>query len=143
MDIFGQLGINTTAAFQFAFFLFAIVFLSNVVFKPYAHALEERQKRTTGGEDLAIEFHQKSLELQAEYETKMRSLNDDIKAIVDEAKAQAAKDYEAAVGGVRREAESLIQSNRTQVAAAVQLASSELKSQTSAVAMAITNKLIK
>ena len=143
MDIFGQLGINTTAAFQFVFFVIAVIFLSKVVFGPYAHALEERQKRTTGGEDLAIEFHHKSVGLHSEYETKMRALNHDIKTIVDEAKALAGKQYETVVGGVRQESEKLVQGNRAKVAAAVQAASADLKSQTNAVAMAITTKLLK
>lgn len=143
MDIFGQLGINTTAAFQFAFFCIALIFLTKVVFGPYAHAFEERQRRTKGGEDLALEYQNKSVELQSSYETKMRELNDEIKSIVDSAKTQANKEYEATVNAVRSESEKLVQSNRTQLVAAVQGASQELKTQTTSVALAITNKLLK
>ena len=143
MDIFGQLGINTTAGFQFVFFVIAMIFLTKTVFGPYAHALQERQKRTTGGEDLATEFRHKTVELQSEYENKMRALNHDIKAIVDDAKALATKNYEAAVSGVRAESEGLVQANRSKVTAAVQAASAELKAQTNAIAMAITTKLLK
>lgn len=143
MDIFNQLGINTTAAFQFVFFCVALIFLSKVVFGPYAHALEERQRRTKGGEDLALEFQGKSVELQSSYETKMRELNNEIKAIVDSAKTQANKEYETAVSAVRAEAEKSIQNNRTQLVSAVQSAAQELKTQTTSVALAITNKLLK
>lgn len=143
MDIFGQLGINTTAAFQFAFYCIALIFLSKFVFGPYAHAYEERQRRTKGGEDLALEYQNKSVELQSTYEAKMRELNDDIKAIVDSAKTQANKEYETTVSSVRADSEKLVQANRTQLVASVQTASQELKSQTPAVALAITNKLLK
>ncbi|WP_415063651.1 ATP synthase F0 subunit B [Bdellovibrio sp.] len=143
MDIFGQLGINTTAAFQFVFFSIALLFLSKVVFAPYAHALEERQRRTKGGEDLALEYQNKSVELQTEYETKLRTLNGEIKTIVDSAKSQANKEYEALIANVRTDSEKLVQENRSKISAAVQTAAADLKSQTTAVAMAITTKLLK
>lgn len=143
MDIFGQLGINTTAAFQFVLFAIALTFLSKVVFAPYAHALEERQKRTKGSEDLALEYHTKSIEMQNEYEGKLRDLTSQIKMSVDQAKAEATKDYELLVNKARQESEELVLSNRQKVTASVQQAMAELKSQTSAVAMAITTKLLK
>jgi F-type H+-transporting ATPase subunit b len=142
MDIFGQLGINTTAGIQFVLFAIALIFLSKFVFGPYAHALEERERRTKGGEDLALEYQQKSVELHSEYETKARDVNNEIKKIVDASKAQANKEYEALVEKARGEANKLVQDNRTKVTAAVQQAASELKSQTNAVAMAITTKLL-
>ncbi|MEN0057828.1 MAG: ATP synthase F0 subunit B [Bdellovibrio sp.] len=143
MDIFGQLGINTTAAFQFVLFAIALIYLSKFVFAPYAHALEERQRRTKGGEDLALEYQNKSVELHTEYETKIRQLNSEIKTIVDGAKSHANKEYESTVAKARGEADKLVHENRTKVASAVQGAAAELKTQTNAVAMAITTKLLK
>lgn len=142
MDIFGQLGINTTAGIQFVFFAIALLFLTKFVFTPYAHALEERQNKTKGGEDLAAEYQAKSVELHSEYETKIRALNVEIKNIVDASKAEANKQYETAVAKSRSEADQLVSSNRTKITAAVELASKELKSQTQAVALAITSKLL-
>lgn len=142
MDIFAQLGINATAIIQFVFFTIALTFLSKVVFSPYAHALEERQRRTKGGEDLALEYQNKSIELQSEYETKTRAINAEIKAIVDEAKGQANKEYETLVNTTRAESEKQVLNNRNKISSAVQTAAGELKSQTNAVAMAITTKLL-
>ncbi|NUN05406.1 MAG: ATP synthase F0 subunit B [Bdellovibrio sp.] len=143
MDIFGQLGINTTAGFQFVLFAIALIFLSKFVFAPYAHALEERQARTKGGEDLALEYQNKSVELQSEYEAKLRDLNGQIKTIVDASKSQANKEYEVLVERARSEAEKHVQTNRTKISSAVTAAAAELKTQTTAVAMTITNKLLK
>lgn len=142
MDIFAQLGINTTAGIQFVFFAIALIFLSKVVFGPYAHALEERERRTKGGEDLALEYQNKSVELQTEYEVKTRDLNSQMKSIIDAAKTQANKDYESAVSKARTEADKLVQDNRTQITSAVATAAGDLKSQTNSVAMAITSKLL-
>ena len=143
MDIFGQLGINTTAAFQFVLFAIALIFLSKVVFAPYTHALEERENRTKGGEDLAVEFSNKAAELQSQYETKLRALNSETKSIMDAARTKATQDYESTVSGVRTEAEKMVQENRKTIAQSVQAAAAELKSQSPAVAMAITQKLLK
>lgn len=142
MDIFAQIGINTTAFIQFGFFAIAMIFLSKFVFKDYAHALDERQKRTKGGEDLATEYHKKSVELQSEYESKLREVNAEIKTIYDTSKAEANRKYEDQVSAARAEAEGLVSKNRKEITAAVQSASAELKNQTNAVAMAITTKLL-
>ena len=142
MDIFHQIGINATAIIQFVFFAIALIFLSKVVFGPYAHALEERQKRTKGGEDLALEFQKKSIELQSEYEVKARDVNGKIKDIFDATKAEANKQYENSVGIAREEANRQITENRNKLIKAVEQAAQELKGQTTMVAMAITNKLL-
>lgn len=142
MDIFGQLGINTTAAYQFVIYSITLLFLSKVVFGPYAQALNERQKRTKGGEDLAVEFHAKATELQSEYETKTRDLAGQIKSIVDTQKSMASKESELIIARAKEESEQQIQKNRDVVTAAVKTAESELKNQTSAVATTITAKLL-
>jgi F-type H+-transporting ATPase subunit b len=143
MDIFGQLGINTTAAFQFVFFAIALTFLSRVVFGPYSTALEERQKRTKGGEDLALEYQTKAIQLQHEYESKVRDINTQIKMIIDSAKSAASKEYETLVSSARSESEKLVVDNRSKVASAIKQVSEDLKSQTTVIATVISNKLLK
>ena len=142
MDIFGQLGINLTAVIQFVLFATALLFLSKFVFGPYAHALEERERKTKGGEELALEYQTKAVELHSEYEAKAREINLEIKGIVDSSKAAANKEYEKIVANARAEADQLIQKNRATISSAVAAAAGELKAQTSAVAMAITTKLL-
>lgn len=142
MDIFSSIGVNSTAFIQFALFAITLIFMSKVVFEPFAHALEERQKRTKGGEDLALEFQKKSVELSSTYELKAREINASIKSIFDAARGDANKKYEGVVGSARAEATDLTTKNRAQIAAEVEKTSAELKSQTSNVAMAITNKLL-
>jgi F-type H+-transporting ATPase subunit b len=143
MNILGQLGINSTAAIQFILFAISILFLTKAIFSPYLSALEERKKRTKGGEDLALEILAQSKHLQKEYETKLRGLNDQIKSTVESAKTLADKDYREALSSAKAEAELFIANNRKELSGSIEVAASELKSQTTAVAMAITTKLIK
>lgn len=142
MDILQSIGINSTAGIQFVIFVIAIFFLNKFVFTSYAHAAEERLKRTKGGEDLALEFQKKAIELQSVYELKAREINDQIKSIVDEAKGAANKQYESTVSAARDQATTLTNENRSKVLAAFNQASVQLKEQTSTMAMAITNKLL-
>ena len=142
MDILAQLGINFTAVIQFVLFSIVMIFLSKFVFAPYAHVLEERETRTKGGEDLALEFHNKATELQSEYETKLVSLNKDMKEIIDASKAEASKNMEAAVTEARKTADQLIADNKVNIANSVKKAESELKNETNSAALLITNKLL-
>lgn len=142
MDIFGQLGINPTAGIQFVFFAIALSFLAKYVFSPYAKAHEERERKTKGGEELALEYKARAIELQSEYETKIRHLNNEMKSIIDESKANANKHYESALHQTRTDAEKLISENRNKIAKQIEAAAQELKSQTHTVAVAITTKLL-
>ncbi len=142
MEILQQIGVNKTALIQFVIFAIAILFLTKVVFSSYAQALDERENRTKGGEDLAVEFKKKALELQGEYEVKAREVANEIKGIFDAQKAEASSSYEGIVNTARQNAEGLVLENRTKITAAVSSASADLKAQTNTVALAITHKLL-
>lgn len=142
MEILQQIGVNQTALIQFVIFLFALLFLYNVVFKPYSHALEEREKRTKGGEDLALEIQKQALDLQRDYESKAREVSSQVKSIFDTHKMTATKDAEFLVAQARSEAEKLVQNNRDQVQISMRSASENLKGQTTQVALAITQKIL-
>lgn len=142
MDILAQLGINITAVYQFVLFTITMIFLSKFVFTPYAHALEERENRTKGGEDLALEFHNKAAQLQSEYETKLVSLNKEMKEIIDASKAEANKSFELVVSDARKNADQMVADNKTKIVNSVKQVEAELKSETNSAALLITNKLL-
>lgn len=142
LQICKQIGINQTAFIQFAIFILTITFLRYVVFGPYTQAMSERKHRTKGGEDLAVEIHKKAGELHAEYELKAKEINSQINEIYDHSRTRAMKDYETIVQSARNEANELIEKNRNQLQDKIRSTAEQLKSQTSAVALVITNKLL-
>jgi F-type H+-transporting ATPase subunit b len=142
MEIFQQIGINGTFIYQFLIFAVVIIFLSKFVFTGYAHSFEERENRTKGGEDLAVEFKKKTIQLQEEYEKRAREIATEIKWIFDTHKQEATRAFEDSTHEARTTADAIIKSNRTTLGAAVSVASDELKKQTASVAQAITNKLL-
>ncbi|MFP5518376.1 MAG: ATP synthase F0 subunit B [Bdellovibrionia bacterium] len=142
MEILQQIGINHTALFQFVIFTITLIFLSNVVFKPYAKALEQREQKTKGGEDLAVELQKQAAELQKDYEVKVKDLTEKMKNIFETHKSSAQKDSEVLVTAARKQAEQTVEENRKVISTAVSQASNDLKAQTPQVAMMITQKLI-
>lgn len=142
MSLINALGINEFAIVQFGIFILIFGFLTTYVFKPYVAAYEQRQDRTKGGEVLAEEFQHKTTELHADYESRARLLNSHIHEIFAKHRAEALAEYDRIVGRARQEATALIEKNRQSLATAVHAAADELKSQTPAVALAITNKLL-
>ncbi|RYZ85581.1 MAG: hypothetical protein EOP04_15640 [Proteobacteria bacterium] len=142
MEIIHQLGINQSAFIQFAIFISIFFFLNAYVFTPYYKALEERENRTSGGEDLAAEFQKKTTDLQTEYQAKAKDLSAKIKSIYDAQRAEAAKEYEVIVTKARGEATGLLETNDRAIAQSIQSTAAALKAETTNVAVAITQKLL-
>lgn len=142
MEIIQQLGINGTALIQFGIFICIFFFLNLYLFKPYYKAFEERENRTLGSEDLALEIHQKTTELHSEYQTKAKSVSQKIKTIYDAQRTDALKEYDSIVNQARQQSTALLESNNAQIAQSIQATASQLQAETSQVAMAITRKLL-
>lgn len=142
MEIIQQLGINGTALIQFGIFICAFFFLNLYLFTPYYKALEERENRTLGGEDLALEFQKKSTELQSEYQTKAKEVTKKIKDIYDAHRVDALKDYESFVSKARTDAGILLETNNQKIAQSIQAATAALRAETTSVSVVITQKLL-
>lgn len=142
MEIIHQLGINQTALIQFGIFICMFFFLNIYLFTPFYTALEEREKRTLGGEDLALEYQKKSTELHSEYQTKAKEVSKQIKDIYDAHRNDAVKEYDAIVSKAKDEASQLLEAKAKSISQAIQAASAALSAETSSVAMAITQKLL-
>ena len=142
MEMIHQLGIGPAAIIQFLIFVSVFGFLTHFVFTPYYSAFEWREEKTKGSEDLAHEFKQKSLDLHSEYQEKARETHAQMSAIYDKARTETMVECEAIIAKAREEANDLVESNRRRIADSIAKAASELKGQTSVVALAISNKLL-
>lgn len=142
MGIIHQLGINGTVFIQFGIFICTFFFLNLYVFTPYYKALEEREKRTLGGEDLAQELQKKSTELHSEYQMKAKEVTKKIKDIYDSHRLDALKEFDVLVGKARSEAHALLEANNQKIAQSIQATSAALRTETTNVSVAITQKLL-
>lgn len=142
MAILDQLGLNQSLFVQFVVFTVAYLALSRLVFAPYSAALAEREMRTKGGEDLAVEIHKKSEELRAQYETKARQVSGNVKSIFDQYRDEANKEYEKIVSASRSEAHKLVETARQKVSSEIGDAKAKIKADIPVVAQEMTRRLL-
>ncbi len=142
MEILDQLHLNGTFFIQFVIFAFSYFALSNLVFKPYSAALEARENRTKGGEDLAFELQKKAEELRQQYEVKARQVSGNVKTIFDEYRLDANKEFESIVSAARKESQALVEAARQKVSVEIGDAKAKLQAEVPAVAQEISKKLL-
>lgn len=141
MEILLALGVNSTLWFQLAAFVICYLALSQLIFKPYLHAFQERASRTSGKEEAALQIQDEVQSLHRELEIAIRDLNVEQKHLFDEVKSQARKDYDAVLAGARQQAQSLLEKSRKQLATEMAHAKKEIGEQAPSVGAAITRQL--
>lgn len=142
MAILHALGVDVTFLYQFVIAAFAFFALSAIAFGPYMQALEEREKRTTGGEAAAENTQKEAIELRGHYEQKARELAGEIKTIFDSYRVEANKEYESIIQKARAQANSLLAQTRDRVTAQILDETKKLKEQTPQISQAMVNQLL-
>ncbi|RYZ77475.1 MAG: hypothetical protein EOP05_01655 [Proteobacteria bacterium] len=141
MQIFTSLGVDSTIVIHLICFLISYVALTQLILKPYMKALAEREKRTVGGEELAVRLVEEANDLQGQYEVKARQINSQITSLYNHSRTTAQKESEVLVDAARKEASSLLETARTQISTEVQTARKTLSTEIPAVGSAIASKL--
>lgn len=141
MEIFKQLGVDSTLWIHLACFLVSYVALMQLILKPYMAAYVEREKRTVGSEEAAVRLSEEANDLQTQYALKARDLNTQMKSFYDDARTQAQKQSEKIVGDARTQAAALLQQSRDAIAGEVSKAQATLTKEIPSVGAAIASKL--
>ena len=141
MEIFKQLGVDSTLWIHLGCFLVSYVALMQLILKPYLAAYVEREKRTVGSEESAVRLVEEANDLQMQLALKTRDLNTKMKSFYDDARIAGQKQSETIVGAAREEAASLLKGNREQIAVEVSKAQKTLAADIPAVGSAIASKL--
>ena len=93
MAVLHQLELNQSFFIQLIVFTIEYIALSRFVFAPYTKAFNQREERTKGGEDLALEIHKNAVELRAQYDSKASQVSGNVKTIFDDYRLEATKEY--------------------------------------------------
>ncbi len=142
MEILLALGVNTTIWFQLGCFLVAFLAVSQLIFKPYLAAHNERVRRTAGQEDSAERVLQEVTSLRTQYESKAREVNSTFRAIYDQSRTEAMREHDRLVTAAREMTSKYIDENRRQIAGEMDKARKELTKEAPAVGAAIAGRLI-
>jgi F-type H+-transporting ATPase subunit b len=141
MELLKSLGIDGTLWIHMACFAVGYLSLSNFVFKPYAKALAEREKRTVGGEELAQQLLIQAGEINANYELKAKAISASIRSEYDKNRVEALRESESLISSARQEAAKLLESSRTKIASEIGAAKNALASEVPAITSAIASKM--
>ena len=142
MEILTALGVNSTIWVQFVCFLVAYVAISQLVFKPYMAAFNERVRRTSGQEESAEQILSEMHSLRSQYEHKARDVNAQFKAIYDQRRTEAMREYDRIVQAARELASKYIEENRQEIQREVEKARKDMVEQSPQVGAAIATRLV-
>lgn len=140
LKILSQLGANQTAFIQFIVFAVSITALTVLVFNPFFKALDQRQAKTKGAEDIAKETVDEARMLDAVYKQKAREINDKIKTVFDGKKNEAQKIAEQNIATAKKESEVIIKDYRQKIETENQKARTQMASLTTEIANELTQK---
>ena len=141
MEILTSLGVNHTLWMHFLCFLVAFSAFWLLILKPYGAALREREKRTVGNEEAAVQLVEQANDLHAEYEKKARAVNVQIKGFYDTSRTEAQAAYEKVVSSARAESSAALEKARAQISKEIQTARQTISADVPAIGAAIASKL--
>lgn len=141
MELLRSLGVNSTFWLHVACFVVSYLALTQLVFKPYSKALNEREKRTVGNEETATRLIQEASDLQGQYEQRAKQVNSQIKGAFDASRTEAMKEYDKLVQNSRDEAQKLLEESRAALATQIQNARKALSAEIPSVSVAIASRL--
>lgn len=142
MELLRGLGLDSSVGIQLVIFLITYLILHFVLFKPYFAAYNERLKRTMGQADLAEKYLAESQALQAVYENKARELSAQYKAIYDDSRLKAQREYDQTVSAARQTAKTQFETTKQKIRTELDSARKESQKEVPAVAGAITARLL-
>lgn len=142
MDLLSSLGVNSTLPIQFAQFIIVFVILKYVLFKPYFGAYLERSNRTVGKTELAERYVTETRALEEQFARLAQESNERYKAIYDQARAEATRDYENVVNEARERTKKVADEALVKIHGEMERARTQLGQEVQAVAQIISQKLI-
>lgn len=105
LGILKSIGVNSTFFYQFVSFLITYLVLHIVAFSKYVRAYSERQQRTVGDQSKAKSILEEVEELNSDYQTEARKLNDQISEIFNKQRMKSNEEYNATVELAKNSAE--------------------------------------
>lgn len=141
MEILHSLGVDWTLFVHLVCFGISFFFLSTFVLKPYMHAMNEREKRTVGGEEAATRLIEEANRLQEQFEKKAKALSSEIRGYFDKSRGEAMTEYDQLVTSARTEANVLLKGAQAEIEQQIETTRKALSQEVPTVAAAIATKL--
>jgi F-type H+-transporting ATPase subunit b len=134
--------VDGTVLVQWLLFMFMLVVLSRLMFKPYLKLRETREKNIGGAKHEAHEMETKAEKMVADYEAKMAQARNQAGDERTKLRGEAAARERQVVGAARDEAGKALDEARTKVAAQAATAKQALSAQAAVLAKQVAKKLL-
>lgn len=142
MVLLQALGIDPTLFIQLGIFLALFVLTHLIVSKPFFTAHLERHQRTYGNQETAERTIAEAAELHREYEIVAQNLNKEFRSVYDTTKAEAMREFDAAVNAARTDSKVFLETTRANLHLQLSKAQGEMNLAATQVSQSIVKKLL-
>ncbi len=142
MDLFVQLGVNSTLLIQLGLFLLVFAILKYFLFAPYYAAFVERRERTLGRTELAERYISEARDLEVQYGARAQQANDRFREIYDAARVKATQEYDQLVSEARAKGRNAIENSRQVLQRQIAEVKAQLSKEVAGVSQLINRQLI-
>ena len=134
--------VDGTVLVQIVVFLFVIIFMHYVLYRPYLRTLDARTEAVQGSREEAGELDARAAILMTEYDAKMLSARRDAKAVRDSLRTQGLSEQNEIVEEVREELGATLTGEREKISAQVEEARRQIKARSEGLAEAMVKKVL-
>ena len=140
--IFGQLGVDSTIAYQFAIFVVLFVLLKTLFFDKLQFVLELREAKTTKLDGAADKKFGEADKLAAEYDEKMKAVNAQAMNHVSEVKTKAIHEQKSEIKKIEEQLEDQVESQRQQFMKEIEVKRAEVLQNAEQLSDGLVQKLL-
>jgi len=140
--ILNSLGVNSTLWIQMGVFLLAYLVLSQFLFKPYLAVFHERHQQTSAQVDHADRIIEETKNLQKDYETQARILNREHRAIYDQSRTEALREFDRLVGEAKDEASEIMAQAQKKITKSLEESEKNLEHEVPDLALKIASQVL-
>jgi F-type H+-transporting ATPase subunit b len=137
-----MISLDISILYQIVLFVVLWLILNKVLFQPYLHLLDERERRTTGAQHDSSDLEHEGARLRAQYEEKITAAQTAAYADKERVLQSARGEREKILGAARQEAAQTLDRARQEIAAAVAAEKSLAASEASAIGAEIASKVL-
>jgi len=137
-----MISLDISILYQVILFIFLLLVLNKILFKPYLVLLDERERRTSGAQHDSVDLEREGAQLRAQYEEKIAQGHSTAGAERERILQVARAEREKILGQARQEAEQHLAGARQEIAAALQVERRLAVAEAATIAAEIASKVL-
>lgn len=137
-----MISLDISILYQVILFVILFLILNKVLFQPYLHLLDERERRTAGAQHDSSDLEHEGAQLRAQYEQAIAAAQSAAYADKEQVLQSARAEREKILGEARQEATQILDRARQEIASAVTAEQSLAAAEAATIAVQIASKVL-